>query len=271
LFYKTEGESDKGIKVAVSDKLTSGYKALNGNVDQTDQAVEGSSVFKLINSEAYILMYDVYMDGRYQFAKSNDLEEFEVIDQEVSMNFHPRHGTVVPITKLESERLLKTFPSESMPSILGSNSDEIKLNNIIEEENSLIYLAVKAGTVLSNFDPDFKLFPGATIQPKGAQNFDNKVLDYTVNLSGANDKTFKVTAEIANNPVLNGYYADPEILYSNKTNKYYLYPTSDSFTGWSGTYFKTFSSDNLINWKDEGIILDLEKEVSWADRNALLL
>jgi len=269
LFYKTEGESDKGIKVAVSDKLTSGYLALNGNVDQTDQAVEGSSVFKLINSEAYILMYDVYMDGRYQFAKSNDLENFKVIDQQVSMNFHPRHGTVIPITKIESERLLQAFPSDSLPSILGSNSPEVKTNNIIiEEKNSLIYLPVKAGTDLSNFDPDFKLFPGATIQPEGARNFENKVLDYTVNLAGATDKTYKVTAEIANNPALDGYYADPEILYSNKTKKYYLYPTSDGFTGWSGTYFKTFSSDDLINWKDEGIILDLEKDVSWADRNA---
>jgi len=126
LFYKTEGERDKGIKVAISDKLTSGYTALEGNVDQTDQAVEGSSVFKLINSETYILMYDVYMDGRYQFTESNDLENFKVIDQQVLMNFHPRHGMVIPITKFESERLLRTFPSDSLPSILGSDYKEVK-------------------------------------------------------------------------------------------------------------------------------------------------
>ena len=54
-------------------------------------------------------------------------------------------------------------------------------------------------------------------------------------------------------------YADPEIIYSHKTSKYYLYPTSDGFTGWSGTYFKTFSSPDLVNWTDEGVIVDLKK------------
>ena len=71
-----------------------------------------------------------------------------------------------------------------------------------------------------------------------------------------------------NNPVLEGYYADPEVLYSNKTHKYYIYPTSDGFTNWAGYYFKTFSSTDLKTWKDEGIILDLKKDVSWANRNA---
>lgn len=71
-----------------------------------------------------------------------------------------------------------------------------------------------------------------------------------------------------NNPVLPGSYADPEVLYSHKTGKYYIYPTSDGFKHWAGTYFKAFSSNNLKNWKDEGVILDLKKDVSWADRNA---
>ncbi|NLB42397.1 MAG: family 43 glycosylhydrolase, partial [Clostridiales bacterium] len=71
-----------------------------------------------------------------------------------------------------------------------------------------------------------------------------------------------------NNPVLEGYYADPDVMYSNKTGKYYLYPTSDGFMSWGGYYFKTFSSDNLKDWKDEGVILDLKKDVEWADRNA---
>ena len=70
------------------------------------------------------------------------------------------------------------------------------------------------------------------------------------------------------NPVLEGYYADPDILYSHKTGKYYLYPTSDGFEGWSGTYFKAFSSDDLKHWKDEGVILNLNKDVSWSHRNA---
>ena len=190
LFYKTETEK-AGIKVATTTDLTSGKWTENDNyLQQTKDGVEGSSVFKLNNSDDYILMYDVYTKGRYQFTKSKDLENFTVIDNDISMDFNPRHGTILPITRSELKRLI-----------------------------------AKWGTP--------EQFP-----------------------------------KINNNPVLEGYYADPEILYSNKTKKYYIYPTSDGFDGWSGNYFKTFSSDNLTDWKDEGIIVDLRKDVSWANRNA---
>ncbi|TRW22952.1 family 43 glycosylhydrolase [Flavobacterium zepuense] len=190
LFYKTETET-AGIKVATTSSLTSNNWKENDNyLQQTPESVEGAGVFKLNNSKEYILMYDVYKKGQYQFTKSEDLEHFKVIDSDVKMDFKPRHGTVMPITRSELKVLL-----------------------------------AKWGT------------------PKGL----------TV---------------INNNPALEGFYADPEVLYSNKTGKYYLYPTSDGFDGWGGYYFKTFSSDNLVDWKDEGIILDLKKDVPWGNRNA---
>ena len=70
------------------------------------------------------------------------------------------------------------------------------------------------------------------------------------------------------NPVIKGYYADPDIFYAKKTGKYYIYPTSDGFNEWSGHYFKTFSSDDLVNWKDEGVILNLWTDVEWANEKA---
>jgi len=76
------------------------------------------------------------------------------------------------------------------------------------------------------------------------------------------------TAAVNGNPVVAGYYADPEIIYSGKEDKYFLYPTTDGFAGWSGTYFETFSSPDLVRWTNEGVILDLQNDVSWADRNA---
>lgn len=111
LFFKTEGEG-AGIKVAVSDKLTEGYVLRDKYVQQTKDPVEGSGVFKLNDEEAYILMYDVYTKGRYQFTKSTDLEHFEIIDNEVTMDFHPRHGTVMPITGKEMKRLVKKWGSK---------------------------------------------------------------------------------------------------------------------------------------------------------------
>lgn len=46
---------------------------------------------------------------------------------------------------------------------------------------------------------------------------------------------------------------------------YYLYPTTDGFANWSGTQFHAFSSGNLREWKDEGVILDTASEqVPWS-------
>lgn len=39
---------------------------------------------------------------------------------------------------------------------------------------------------------------------------------------------------LSGNPVLPGFHADPEILYSNKTKKYYIYSTTDGQPGWGG-------------------------------------
>lgn len=36
---------------------------------------------------------------------------------------------------------------------------------------------------------------------------------------------------LSGNPVLPGFHADPEILYSNKTKKYYIYSTTDGQPG----------------------------------------
>ncbi len=268
LFFKNEDDGAKGIMQAVSDSLTSGYKMLDGYMNVTNKPVEGSGIFKMIDSDKYILMYDMYTSGKYQFTESTDLTNFKVVDDAISMNFHPRHGTIIPITKAETNLLLKKWGGISKTSFIGFNSEKIKKNNVvIDDEKETIYIPVKQGTDLKNFNPDITLVPWVSSTFIGSQDFSNGDINYTIS-SGGNQKNYKISAQVNNNPVLDGFYADPEIIYSNKTNKYYLYPTSDGFTGWSGTYFKTFSSEDLVNWKDEGIILDLKKDVSWANRNA---
>lgn len=112
LFYKTEGHGD-GIKIATTSSLTSGkWEEDSKYKQQTKESVEGSSVFKLINEDKYILMYDVYKKGAYQFTESTNLKDFKVIDNEVKMNFHPRHGTIIPITQKEMDNLMKKWGNE---------------------------------------------------------------------------------------------------------------------------------------------------------------
>ncbi len=114
LFYKTADKKRDGIKVATSSSLTSGKWTENDRFLQpTTKSVEGSCVFKLNNSNDYIMMYDLFRDHSFQFTRSSDLENFKVVDEEVSLNFHARHGTVMSITDAELENILKKWGKPS--------------------------------------------------------------------------------------------------------------------------------------------------------------
>lgn len=190
LFYKTEGHGNR-IKVAVTDELTSGRWTESPDYkQQTDQAVEGAGTFKLSGTDKYILMYDLYTSGRYQFTETTNLEHFRAIDSKVTMDFHPRHGTVMAVTRDEMKRL----------------TDKWGL-------------------------------------PEGVT--------------------------IPRNPVLTGFHADPEILYSEQTGRYYIYSTTDGVPGWGGAHFTVFESSDTRNWTEAGTVLDLKAgDAAWADGNA---
>ena len=98
-------------------------------MQQTKYPVEGAGVFKLNNSDDYILMYDLYTKGKYQFTKTSDLENFSVIDNAVTMNFHPRHGTVMPITAKELARLESKW-GNAKDIISSAEAKEVKKTNI---------------------------------------------------------------------------------------------------------------------------------------------
>ena len=183
LFYKQE--SGRGIYQAVAKNLTDKWQMLDGNVEQTKEAVEGVGVCKAIDGKSWIIMYDCYGSGHYQFCKSTDLKTFKFVQNTATRGkFTPRHGTIIPITRAEKERLLKAFPNYKQP-------------------------------------------------------------------------------------ILTGFHADPEVLYSSKTKKYYIYSTTDGTPGWGGHDFSVFSSENLIDWKDEGKMLDVKgDQVKWATGNA---
>ncbi|HEY9195615.1 MAG TPA: family 43 glycosylhydrolase, partial [Mucilaginibacter sp.] len=67
-------------------------------------------------------------------------------------------------------------------------------------------------------------------------------------------------------PVLKGLYADPDIIAFGK--KFYIYPTTDGTEGWLSKSFTCWSSDNLTDWKNEGVILDLPADLTWAKERA---
>lgn len=191
LFYKSEAGG--GIYQAIADQLTaepgkplcSQWTKLPDRVEVCKKAVEGVGVCKSLDGKSWVVMYDCYGAGHYQFCKSADLKKFEwVADTKTSGMFTPRHGTIMPITQAEKDRLIAKWG-------------------------------------------------------------DGK------------------------NPILPGFHADPEVLYSNKTKQYYIYSTTDGTPGWGGHDFSVFSSKDLISWKDEGKMLDVKgDQVKWANGNA---
>lgn len=113
-FYKgntkdaTGKEIKNGILQATSASLqgpwVEDFKYLDAYADTTI-GVEGSSIFKLNNSDEYVLMYDVYKKGRYEFQRSTDLFSFTQQPESFTKNFNPRHGSIMGITKEEARRL----------------------------------------------------------------------------------------------------------------------------------------------------------------------
>ena len=65
-----------------------------------------------------------------------------------------------------------------------------------------------------------------------------------------------------NNPALPGLNADPQIALFDGV--YYIYPTTDGFPNWGSPSFSTFSSTNLVQWMNRGVILDLPTGLTWA-------
>ncbi len=113
-------ETTNGIKQAVSHSLQGPWYEDGLFIDAyagTDTHVEGSGVFRLNDKDCtvpgqpeYVLMYDLYTSGRYEFQRSSDLIRFSRQPESFTKDFHPRHGTVIPITRKEYRRLIKMWP-----------------------------------------------------------------------------------------------------------------------------------------------------------------
>jgi hypothetical protein len=155
------------------------------------------------------------------------------------------------------------------PKPLGARNINIRQDAIkIDTTNKVINIPVNYGADVTNFDPQLYASPGTVITPIGAQDFSKGSIAYSFNINGSTI-FYQVSATIEVNPVLPAFHADPEVLYSEKTGRFYIYSTTDGFAGWGGYYFNVFSSPNLVNWTDEGTIIDFStQQVSWATGNA---
>lgn len=113
---------------------------------------------------------------------------------------------------------------------------------------------------------DFELADGATVED--AKETYDVTKPVTVSVNYKNQKQeWTINVVLCNSPVLPGEFADPDIDVFN--GKFYIYPTTDGISGWGGYQFHAFSSTDLVNWEDEGIILDLKVTESYENEKGV--
>ncbi|WFE27721.1 family 43 glycosylhydrolase [Solwaraspora sp. WMMD791] len=151
--------------------------------------------------------------------------------------------------------------------ITGATLAQLKVDAIVDTDDRRVILPVRPDADLTALAPEFTLAPGATVAPASGTVRDlSAPVTYTVTGADGATATWTVEARLMRSPVLPGLYADPNIAVFG--DRFYLYATTDGFAGWSGTKFSVFSSADLVNWTDHGVILDLETDISWADNSA---
>ncbi|GAA4046071.1 family 43 glycosylhydrolase [Streptomyces shaanxiensis] len=228
---------------------------------------EGPTVFKSNTEEKWYLFIDEYGGRGYVPFETTDLDSGKwTPSTDYQLPASPRHGTVIPVTQAEYDRLLSAYPA-SPASVVDATAKDQKGYAIVTESASKVVLPMRPGADLARLAPKLWAGEGATVSPgSGTRRDFRKPQSYTVTAPDGTKRTWTVEAVRTGSPVLPGLNADPDVHYLN--GEYWIYPTTDGFQGWSGTRFKAYSSKDLVHWKDHGVILDLGPDVSWADKYA---
>jgi len=162
------------------------------------------------------------------------------------------------------EHSIEAIPAIRSISAEGYHIIKTDINN--ENKKAVIYFSRNNSVKkdLKQVPLNYNLIEGCSIEGENGVAVDlTNPVTVKINVPGRQQQVWTVEGVFCNNPILSGLYADPDIDVFGDT--FYIYPTTDGFTGWSGTQFHVFSSKDMINWKDEGVILDVATDdVPWA-------
>ncbi len=228
---------------------------------------EGPTVFRSNTEKKWYLFIDEYGGRGYVPFETTDLDSGKwTPSTNYQLPASPRHGTVLPVTQKEYDRLLAAYPS-APTSMVDATAKGQKGYAIVSEDSSKVVLPVQTDTDLSHLAPKIAVGEGASVSPRSGTRRDfRRPQTYTVTAADGTARGWTIEAVRTGSPVLPGLNADPDVHYLN--GEYWIYPTTDGFNGWSGTRFTAYSSKDLVHWKDHGVILDLGADVSWAEKYA---
>ncbi|MFJ8136525.1 family 43 glycosylhydrolase [Streptomyces sp. NPDC096013] len=228
---------------------------------------EGPTVFKSNTEEKWYLFVDEYGLRGYVPFETTDLDSGEwTPSTDYRLPSRPRHGTVLPVTRAEYDRLLAAYPV-TPASVVDATVRGQKAYAVVTEVSSKVVLPMRPDADLSHLAPILAVGTGATLDPPSGSRRDFRTPQrYTVTGVDGTSRTWTVEAVPTRSPVLPGLTADPDVHVLD--GQFWIYPTSDGWADWGGTRFKAYSSPDLVHWRDHGVILDLGTDVSWADEHA---
>ena len=115
MFYKDEREGAKTIFYARSNDLLLGFgKAYDNKFIFEQKEIEGPFVFKNIHGDNYYLYVDNYPNQKFYVASFNNLGEDADFNWLNEDEYHlpseqTRHGSVIPVTQKELDRILNNY------------------------------------------------------------------------------------------------------------------------------------------------------------------
>ena len=250
--------------------------------------------YSMLNSaeEKYDRMYYSYADESFTtLTKPRLLFDWGYATIDADINYLPSDGLYHMMIKKEGGKpglFTSTAPTLEGPWSLPSDDDYInfegkkkcegvsafqlqgdstwRIGYVEYSSRPVRYRICKADKYLSNFNSPRDIEGVDAPQHGSFMTLTRE--EYEALEQWSNKEESKYLAPNKNNPVIPGYFADPEILYAEKTGKYYLYPTTDGIVGWKNHDFKVYSSEDMKTWTCNGVMFDLQKDCSWASQKA---
>lgn len=108
LYFKHD--EDQTIAYVTSENLTGPYTSEPVVVSLATTGVEGSEIYNITGTDQWVMIMDEYGTDRFFMQQTSDFENFKPVKAEdYSMEFFPRHGSVVAITDDEYKALVEKY------------------------------------------------------------------------------------------------------------------------------------------------------------------
>ncbi len=239
--------------------LDGGLVDTNDNTGITTSAL-GTDLLGYLGKSFY--SDDKYFNGSFDNIQiyNRVLSDEEIVD------------AVIDKVNLVKNVVIGTVPSD--PANTMGTDNHTAVTSDINKESKTITSYVRKGTDRSAVPVELDLITDdVTVTVNGVPFTNGSTLDLrndatlVAALAGRTETYTIKKPQIAANPVLPGQYADPDIDYFD--GKYWIYPTTDGVSGWGGTVFHAWSSEDMYNWTDEGIILDVANKEPGMNENGI--